>query len=804
VISTLKGLFAPGAQVRQLLVMALVTLLTAFLLTDFSWRIMPEYEEGAIPDRDIVAPVPFSFVDTTATYEAQVAAETRVPPVFRLDQGAARGLGEQVSAAFTAARLRLPQEPLQPEALDPAILRDFEDTVGYSLAVADQLLLIEDGFSEDTEALTLELLEVATRLPIIEDRHELPTADSSGITLLSVLGGLQEESLITDFAKLRSLEEAWQAIGIYVVERLATVQDPGRVKLAAALAKGVLRANCSYDEAETSRRRLAARAATDPIEVSVPKGKRIVRLGDPVTATQARELTALRETTRQSGAGGTFFTHLAFGGIVIASAWHFARTTIRKFAPRPQDAEAMAFTLVLVLGVARLLANAATSLEASGAIAPGLLALLVPVAGGTMLIRILVNSESALILAVVGSVLSAAIHDRSAYLVAWYLVTSVVASASVGQGRERAAVLKAGLQAALIGTGLTVLLLLARQGGPDADTLALTVERVVTVAAASMAAGALNAVLALGLVPAFELLGFVTDYRLLELANLNHPLLRQLMLRAPGTYHHSVIVGSLSEAACEAIGANALLARVACYFHDIGKGVKPQYFVENQREGNRHDRMSPEQSAQVIINHVRDGHLLALQYQLPKPIIDNIFMHHGTGIIQYFYNKAKEQAPEGTVVDDNLFRYPGPKPDSREAGIIMLADKIEAACRTIQSPGEVRIRAMIQQIINSVMSDGQLENCPLTLKELYQIGDTFTMVLLGIYHHRIEYPDTKAIASGKGKFVPVPKQGTITLEIVNPLKPPPVGAPASESKDYERVESLPGSGNATLPSVDDS
>jgi putative nucleotidyltransferase with HDIG domain len=295
--------------------------------------------------------------------------------------------------------------------------------------------------------------------------------------------------------------------------------------------------------------------------------------------------------------------------------------------------------------------------------------------------------------------------------------------------------------------------------------------------------------LTLGLVPLMELFGFLTDYKLSELANLNHPLLRRLMLQAPGTYHHSVIVGSLSEAACESIGANALLARVACYFHDIGKGVKPQYFVENQRDGqNRHDRLSPEQSAQVIINHVREGGVLARQHKLPQPIYDNIFMHHGSGLIPYFHNRAKEQS-QGQPVDEALFRYPGPKPNTREAGIIMLADKVEAACRTIKEPSEERMRAMIQTIINSVMADGQLEECPLTVRELYQVANAFVAVLLGIYHHRIEYPATRAISSGAGKMPAVPRQGTITLEIQNPLLPPRVGASDPDpSSDYEAVD----------------
>lgn len=205
---------------------------------------------------------------------------------------------------------------------------------------------------------------------------------------------------------------------------------------------------------------------------------------------------------------------------------------------------------------------------------------------------------------------------------------------------------------------------------------------------------------------------------------------------------------------------------------------------------------------------MREGGALAEQYKLPKPITDQIFMHHGTGIIQYFYARAKEQAGPDDVIDEAAFRYPGPKPDSREAGVIMLADKVEAACRTIKDPSEGRIRAMIQQIVNSVMMDGQLEQCPLTLKELYQIADTFTTVLLGIYHHRIEYPSTAAISSGKGRFVPATKQGSITLEIMNPLtNNPPARVNSGQTSlppgvasvtvpdvvDYESADQLPGS-----------
>jgi hypothetical protein len=303
--------------------------------------------------------------------------------------------------------------------------------------------------------------------------------------------------------------------------------------------------------------------------------------------------------------------------------------------------------------------------------------------------------------------------------------------------------------------------------------------------------GVVSAFLVLGLVPLFELTGFDTDLKLLELGNLDHPLLRNLMLRAPGSYHHSVMVGTLAEAAAEAIGANALQARVCAYFHDIGKAVRPQYFVENQRDGiNRHSRLTPHQSARVIIDHVRDGRAIALKHQLPKPIVDQIVMHHGTGLVHYFYAEAKAADP---ATDPNDFRYPGPKPNTREAGIIMVADKVEAACRSIREPTPENVSAMIQKIINSVMAEGQFDEVPLTVKELVVIAQTLKETVLAIHHHRIEYPEPPGVGRKLETTLDEPtSEPVITLELNAPeltetsLDEPP------EAVDYESTDYLPG------------
>ena len=261
--------------------------------------------------------------------------------------------------------------------------------------------------------------------------------------------------------------------------------------------------------------------------------------------------------------------------------------------------------------------------------------------------------------------------------------------------------------------------------------------------AAAIISGLLVAVCALSLLPVFEyIFDEATDLRLLELASTDHPLLRKLALHAPGTYYASVIVGNLAEAAAEAVGANGLKARVMALYHDIGKIERPNYFAENQREGNVHDRLPPDLSACIVFGHVRDGLQIARQAKLGRPILEAIAQHQGTALLRPFYLKAMEQAAaSGAEVREEDYRYPGPKPSSREAGILLLADSVEAATRALTNPAPADVKQRVNEIVEQKVADGQLDNCELTLKDLAAIENAFLRVLtLGVFHSRIEYP----------------------------------------------------------------
>jgi putative nucleotidyltransferase with HDIG domain len=323
-------------------------------------------------------------------------------------------------------------------------------------------------------------------------------------------------------------------------------------------------------------------------------------------------------------------------------------------------------------------------------------------------------------------------------------IGSIIGAHKVARCEQRSILIKAGLTVG----GSNVLLILSYyliSGNPF--KMVLFADLIM-----GFLGGLLASVLVLGIVPIIEsLFGYTTDIKLLELANMDNPILKDLILQAPGTYHHSIIVGSLVEAAAKSISANPLLARVSAYYHDIGKLKKPLYFIENAGGvENKHDHLTPSMSSLILISHVKDGVELARENGLGQRIAHIIQQHHGTSLISYFYQKAKEkEEAEPGSLDEKDFRYPGPKPQTKEAGIVMLGDAAEAASRTLSDPTPSRIRNLVRRITNSIFLDEQLEECELTLKDLQKIEESFSRILTAIFHQRIDYPASPAHESPK-------------------------------------------------------
>jgi putative nucleotidyltransferase with HDIG domain len=356
-----------------------------------------------------------------------------------------------------------------------------------------------------------------------------------------------------------------------------------------------------------------------------------------------------------------------------------------------------------------------------------------------MLVRMVHSAETAALFAVIASLVAGFQVHGDLGFAAYSLAGSLTAAVGAARVTQRGTLLRAGLRVGLANAVVVVaLLLLGNHFSLAAGAVALSL---------AVLSGALCGVLVSGLAPFVEsVFSYTTDVKLLELANREQSLLRELELRAPGTYHHSMMVGHLAEKAADAIGANALLAKVAGYYHDIGKMRRPQFFVENAtitQGENRHEKLSPSMSARIIQAHVKDGVELAEKHKLALPILKGIAEHHGTSVIRYFYEKAKELAdPEkGDMVAEHDYRYPGPKPQTREAGILMLADSVEAASRTLFDTSPARVQQLVQRIINNYFRDGQLDECSLTLRDLHAIAKTFIDTLSAIRHERIDYPE---------------------------------------------------------------
>ncbi|MBM6619259.1 HD family phosphohydrolase [Bacillus suaedaesalsae] len=364
----------------------------------------------------------------------------------------------------------------------------------------------------------------------------------------------------------------------------------------------------------------------------------------------------------------------------------------------------------------------------------------VPIAMGAILIKLLINERiallSSMIFSICGSIIfNGGISGTFNFSIGIYFLTSCIAGIIfLGKHNHRSKILQTGLLVGIINFILISALVMLK----NSEIVSLQAVSYFTM---SLFSGMISAVLAIGLMPFFETgFGILSSMRLIELSNPNHPLLRKILTETPGTYHHSVMVANLSDAACEAIGANGLLARVGSYYHDIGKTKRPRFFIENQLNmENPHDKISPQLSKTIIVSHATDGAEMLRQHRMPKEIVDIAEQHHGTTLLKYFYHKACQNSEKEVM--ESEFRYAGPKARSKEAAVIGIADSVEAAVRSMNSPSPQKIESIINNIIKDRLQDGQFDECDITMKELDTVAKSLFETLQGIFHSRIEYPE---------------------------------------------------------------
>lgn len=510
------------------------------------------------------------------------------------------------------------------------------------------------------------------------------------------------------------------------------------------IAKYAITPNKFYDQEATEQAKAEARESTKPVYIE--KSDVVVKKGEVITQElydRLNDLGLLKDKVNYWPQFGLTLLCLMFVGVL----YMFIRQN--EISSRYNNSQLLMLGLILLLTVLMM------RIVSMGQEIYPYIGYIAPVSMGAMLITILLDAPLAIIASIVFSVLASIFFNmehsqlfdfRYGFIAAVSCFTSVFA---IHRASQRSTILKAGALVSLLSSvAIFAMFLLEKQAVMDKELLLSL--------SFAIGGGLLTAILVVGLMPFFEVtFGILSALKLVELSNPNHPLLRKLLSETPGTYHHSIMVGNLSETAAEAIGANGLLCRVGSFYHDIGKTKRPGYFIENQQNGeNPHDLIEPQLSKSIIVAHASDGVEMLKEYKIPKPIRDIAEQHHGTTLLKYFYHKAMKQAEERgedlSLIDENEYRYPGPKAQSKEAAVVGIADCVEAAVRSLRKPTVEQIDSMVQKIIKSRLDDQQFNDCDLTLKELDIVAKTLREAVLGIFHSRIEYPEDMPKSSQKG------------------------------------------------------
>lgn len=496
------------------------------------------------------------------------------------------------------------------------------------------------------------------------------------------------------------------------------------VSMVTGLARGFIHPNTFYNEKVTLARRTAAREQVQPIQRTIERGQVIVRAGEIVTARDLEALEALGLLQTQVRWSQIFGT-LLFITIMTSTLGGYVLRRSPGFWMNGRHVMLFIFVVLLFAAAAKLTV-------------PGhpLLPYVFPAAAASMILTVLLGPQFALSTTVLLGVIVALLSGSSLELFVYVVSGGLAAILNVWRVDRLTTFLWAGVWVVVAQlTTVTAFRLLT--GMPWDMLTALQTTLAVAVNGALSASLTVAGFFVLG-----HLFGITTTLQLMDLARPTHPLLRQLQLKAPGTYHHSLVVSNMAEEAAQRIGADALMVRVAAYYHDVGKSIRPYFFVENQMDGvNAHDRLDPKTSAHIIIAHVADGIELAKKHKLPQSIRDFIAQHHGQRLATYFYRQAVNDSPNGNVVNPDDFRYPGPRPQSREAALLMLADSTEAAVRACRTTSATEIDQVVHRVIDERIVEGELDACDLTLRDIQQIREAFVCILQGAYHPRIMYPE---------------------------------------------------------------
>ncbi|MCD6505037.1 HDIG domain-containing protein [Candidatus Poribacteria bacterium] len=691
----------------------------------------------------ITSPISFSYLDSEATRRRKAEIEAETPPVFDIDRKSQiDDLNHMFEVVKRVRSLQIPRRDKIERMANDLIIGDY-------LSLKTREILVDtsdddiDGIRDRAASIMSKILDrgivpsqFAQRLKselggsrrwretVAELRSKLERQPSDMEIAARMPVEIQPDGNIIKAGELYLWAEAVEAVQ-REIERLGNYPFKDVV---GEIVRNLIRPNVSFDPKLTAQRRKAAAAAVKDVYKQVSKGEQIVSKGEKLTRSDLDKLTMLSKSQR-----GFSFTLMVGVALLVVALLLSIVYYILKFEPEILDEYRKLMTIclsvLLIMGIGRLIIR-------YGSNSLPMPELLVPTAITSAITAVLVSPHLAMLVTVMIGVLLSVMCGKTLEIAIGYFamvfIGGMVAIYALSKLRHRRELIVAGFYVSIANIALALSLSLLQSEGLNVMIVNLL---------SGMASGLTVAFLTPGLLPFFEYIAqTTTEIKLLELSDLKNPILAELERVAQGTYYHSINVAKLAEAAAEEIGANPLLVRVGAYYHDIGKMRHPLYFIENQNGENIHDRIGPAMSARIIISHVKDGVEIAKQEKLPKIVQNIIQQHHGTSLITYFYHKALKGEKS---VNEEDYRYPGPKPQTKEAALIMLADSVESAVRstfTKGNPSYNEIRELVQNVIAQKVEDDQLDESNLTLKDIKDISDTFIKATVGMFHQRIEYP----------------------------------------------------------------
>ncbi|MDK0735665.1 HDIG domain-containing protein [Clostridium perfringens] len=632
---------------------------------------------GDIPKSDIKAHR--EIIDESATEARKKEAEEKVDKQYSLRTDVQKQSEEKIKGFFSSVEKVLAQDKPEEEKAKLIPRAPFKITD----AQANKIASMNEQSTKKLESVCIDGLNKAYEAPI-EDGNNQDLKDA--------------KKEYTDFISSSDLSDSEKAIALNFVN--------------------VVEPNFFYDKEKTDE--LIKETLKQVPPVMIKKNQIVVSEGEPVTAHQL-ELLGTLGLLSDSASG--IYIYIALGILVII-VMYLQYGYIHKYYPNINK-EFSKIVMISILNVFPVILARLFGMMSN---------YIIPLACMPMLITLLLNYKISLVFSMLNVILIGGAVGFNPNIIILAILNVVLGGTLLRKMQQRNDILYSSITVAVLSSILTF------------SVGTLTTNNFMEILADSTfaAAGAvLSGILTIGVLPFFEsTFDIVTNAKLLELSNPNNPLLKKLLMEAPGTYHHSILVANLAELAAEQVGGNPLLARIGAYYHDVGKTKRPYFFRENQfGKKNPHDRLKPEVSSKIIISHVKDGSELAKEYNLPKTIHDFIVTHHGETLVKYFYLTVKNNSENPDEVKEEDFKYPGPKPMSKEQGIVMLADSTEAAVRSINEPTEEKIEKMVNNIIDDKLASGQLDNCDLTLRDISKIKKCFLKALNGIHHERIEYPD---------------------------------------------------------------